>query len=220
MKTSTIVLLIVASAVVFGGVGYLVGTTQSKSSSSTASVTPSAVASKKASASATSTADATANWKTYTNDTYGFSFKYPSDWTATESTTFPSALISIGIDTPSRKEANKCHGDGCDSPNSMAVRYYESIDKFNSEGGYSSLTDYLNGNTGSDTKKYSSYNQMKIGRESGYKAVAGNNTFGGGTYYYIAKNDGKILEIWMFDGDKEVTPIIDSQILSTFQFTK
>jgi len=28
----------------------------------------------------TNTVDETANWKTYTNEAYGFSFKYPSDW--------------------------------------------------------------------------------------------------------------------------------------------
>lgn len=32
------------------------------------------------------TLDPTANWKTYTNNTYGFSFKYPSDWDITEQT--------------------------------------------------------------------------------------------------------------------------------------
>jgi len=34
--------------------------------------------------SATNTTDATASWKTYTNTTYGFSFKYPADWVITE----------------------------------------------------------------------------------------------------------------------------------------
>lgn len=32
----------------------------------------------------TSTSDETANWKTYTNKKYGFSFKYPSNWVENE----------------------------------------------------------------------------------------------------------------------------------------
>lgn len=73
-----VILYVLIAALVFGIGGYYLGTRQVKSTSTTAS--PSAVASKPASASATSSVDATANWKTYTNDTYGFSFKYPSDW--------------------------------------------------------------------------------------------------------------------------------------------
>lgn len=33
----------------------------------------------------TTSTSATADWKTYTNSTYGFSFKYPKDWTVKES---------------------------------------------------------------------------------------------------------------------------------------
>ena len=38
------------------------------------------VAVKKATKTTTTTADETKDWNTYTNDTYGFSFKYPKDW--------------------------------------------------------------------------------------------------------------------------------------------
>jgi hypothetical protein len=38
-------------------------------------------------AATTTSTDPTAGWKTYTNSTYGFSFKYPTDWTKVESTT-------------------------------------------------------------------------------------------------------------------------------------
>ena len=43
--------------------------------------------------------DETADWKTYTNDTYGFSFKYPKDWenTKTEATSEP-ALGDLATD--------------------------------------------------------------------------------------------------------------------------
>ena len=41
--------------------------------------------------------DPTANWKTYTWETLGFSFKYPSDWTYTESAPLQSVSFNTGI---------------------------------------------------------------------------------------------------------------------------
>ena len=48
--------------------------------------TTTAVVGASTTASATTTADATADWKTYTNSQYGFSFKYPGGWTITNNT--------------------------------------------------------------------------------------------------------------------------------------
>ncbi|TSC92370.1 MAG: hypothetical protein CEN89_735 [Candidatus Berkelbacteria bacterium Licking1014_7] len=229
MSTGMVIGIAVIVAIVFGGGAYAYvnnKATKEKDDLNAqitelqSQVSSAAIATTTPSSTTSATADATANWKTYTNSTYGFSFKYPSDWTATESTTYPGALISVGVDTPSRKVTNKCHEDGCDSPNSMSVHYYDSIMNKDSEGGYSSLLNYLKVNSGNDEKRYSSYTAAKVGTENGYKAIAGKNTFGGGTYYFVEKSDKKVLEVWMFDGDKEVTPTIDSQILASFQFTK
>lgn len=38
--------------------------------------------------------DETANWKTYTNSTYGYSFKYPSGWIIVRDTLFDGNIIS------------------------------------------------------------------------------------------------------------------------------
>jgi outer membrane murein-binding lipoprotein Lpp len=54
-------------------------------------------------ASASATTDETANWKTYTNDKNGFSFKYLSDWTKEEDNVQSSAtdvVFDLGKDNP------------------------------------------------------------------------------------------------------------------------
>jgi len=77
-KALPIILAILISAAAFGGVGYYLGTQKADKSTTTATATVTTTAS------GTATADVTANWKTYTNDTYGFSFKYPSGWTISD----------------------------------------------------------------------------------------------------------------------------------------
>lgn len=79
MKKSTIILVIVLVAVVFGGAGYWFGTKKTEDKTTTA--TPTVTATTSTVASATTTADPTASWKTYTNSAYGYSYKYPTDLT-------------------------------------------------------------------------------------------------------------------------------------------
>ena len=49
----------------------------------------------------TTAPDVTANWKTYTNSTYGYSVKYPGDWTVSEKTDFKAiALMTTTFASP------------------------------------------------------------------------------------------------------------------------
>jgi len=73
-KALPIILAILISAAVFGGVGYWLGTQKAEKTASTASATATV------NASATTSADVTANWKTYSSDELGISFKYPQEW--------------------------------------------------------------------------------------------------------------------------------------------
>jgi len=74
MKWLLIILVII---IVLGG-GYLVYAKYGKLASTTTS--PSPATSIKASPSTSSSASVPADWKTYSNSTYDFSFKYPSSW--------------------------------------------------------------------------------------------------------------------------------------------
>ncbi|MCX6809337.1 MAG: PsbP-related protein [Candidatus Berkelbacteria bacterium] len=68
------VALIVVSGIVFGAIGYWYGANNPKEE----------VTATKSATSSASTTDVTASWKTYINDTYGFSFKYPASWNYTD----------------------------------------------------------------------------------------------------------------------------------------
>lgn len=82
-KIGVTIMLVGLTAAIFLAVGYWAGTQSvSLKQNEAATVTPAATttATPQGSGTASTTADATAGWKTYANDTYGFSFKYPADW--------------------------------------------------------------------------------------------------------------------------------------------
>jgi hypothetical protein len=86
---------VILAFIIGGVIGYAVGqdwelaknTEDNAAVSDVASTSKSTATSTSTSAASTSTttADPTAGWKTYTNSTYGFSFKYPSSWTGSNS---------------------------------------------------------------------------------------------------------------------------------------
>lgn len=84
IKLTTTIILVLVTAALFLGVGFWAGGARNVSSTDDTTATATVSTTTTVSASSTSTADITANWKTYTNDTYGFSLKYPSDWAVTD----------------------------------------------------------------------------------------------------------------------------------------
>lgn len=74
-----LILLIIFLATIIGvTVGYLLGSSKNQPIVSAPVVSPAIVISSPI---PTTTPDLTANWKTYTNEKYKFSLKYPNDWT-------------------------------------------------------------------------------------------------------------------------------------------
>ena len=83
------VVIVVVLLIIVGTLAYWLGKNASTDDQTT--LTPVATgsvdmltATAPADDSATTTTDVTADWKTYTNDTYGVSFKYPKSWTISD----------------------------------------------------------------------------------------------------------------------------------------
>lgn len=78
-------LLIIVVGALFLYIGYRYGKESAEQPATPVAIEATVVSS--AAASSTATTDVTANWKIYTNDTYGFSFKYPAKFNAITKTT-------------------------------------------------------------------------------------------------------------------------------------
>ena len=76
--------LIIVCAVVFGGIGYWYGTGVVEETEDVATITPASSTTATTSATISATADETADWKTYTNEEYGFSLQIPSNYSIQE----------------------------------------------------------------------------------------------------------------------------------------
>ncbi len=67
--------------------------------------------------------DETANWKTYTNSTHVFSFRYPSNYLLNESTQFTSNPGSLKLLSVKMVNPNPKPGGGYPQPNVEAIVY-------------------------------------------------------------------------------------------------
>ena len=141
--------------------------------------------------------DPTANWKTYTWKTLSFSFRYPSDWTYTESTPLQNVSFNTGI--PSWTKMS----NGGDQ-----VYVFESL-----------IEDQVNYE---NWRKQSNYlGQETIGGFPFEKYIVADMYYSL-NYIYKAK-DGKIIRFMVFPYDAKQYPETlkqeVNQILSTFKFT-
>jgi len=109
VSSVTVVLITILVALVFGGGAYYYlnnkAEKEKKDLNSQITDLQKEIATLKAASTAatttpTATADETAGWKTYTNTTYGFSFKYPADYNLTDASTF-SANDGVFVDSSS-----------------------------------------------------------------------------------------------------------------------
>ncbi len=166
--------------------------------------------------STTASTSETADWKTYTNSAYGFSFKYPKDWTASELSNWPGALLTFGIN-----EAGYEPKDGTDMPNSIRFELFQDVATLDQQrkkiGGITTLKDLLDKYSNLADPSYTGVKSKKIGKYSGFQASAGPNSFGGGIYYFAELPNKQIVQFWLF---KETNESTMDNLLSTFQFTK
>jgi hypothetical protein len=94
-KIAVTIMLVGVTAAVFLAIGYWAGrqTIMLEEDKSATSTTTDITTIPEVPAATTSATDETADWKTYTNEEYGFSFKYPGDLIKTNSK--QSSIISL-----------------------------------------------------------------------------------------------------------------------------
>lgn len=190
-------LIILAVIIVLGG-GYWLNIKYGKGTPSpTASPSPtiSAKVSPSTSAVVSPTESINADWKTYTNSTYNFSFEYPKTWTVSEKT---DALSLLSLRLYPISDENKFNDS--DYTGSGRMYLYESLKKLDTNNlNPSSLKDYLDKYSNLSDPIYTKYNADTIGGKSGYTATMGPNQFGGGGASFIQLSDGKIFQIRIYD---------------------
>jgi len=163
----------------------------------------------------TTSTDETADWKTYTNTDYKFSFKYPSDWTLNSN---DEKAVTVN------------------SPENQAAKQKVDSGEMNGEGYMSDITFYsynsLSEADGNNPKKWTNISDMisdkgyfpngliktSLTGQTAYEGIEG----GFGQYYiYVLQKDSKIFKVLFGNVEtKDKLTLIDKKILSTFQFTK
>jgi hypothetical protein len=203
MKQKGFTPIIILILLVLVGIGlYYFGTKNKQSLPSNGKTVPVASVQPSSNPVIETTSDpATANWKTYTDENYKFSFKYPSDWK---------------INCPALPTTNWYDRNICDiiSPKAFA------------ESGEVSNGSYFIVGVSKPNPNYSSFNQfLEYSKQYGYvyenKQI--NNidgklaTIKGKETNYIFERNGNYINItWLYSDNSKMV----DQILSTFQFTK
>ncbi len=219
-------LAILASAIVFGGLGYYFAINRNTTGTTTATPTyttttratvPATVATTQATASPTSATpqSTTSDEKTYNNTGYGVSFNYPSDWTVSTANYKDegASLYVTLIDTHSRYDN--------DLPDNLRVGVYSSVKSLDTKNlGATTLKDYLDKYAGLSDPIYQNVKAATFGGKNGYSADAGPNRFGGGAYYFAPLTNGSVVKAWYcVDSCSSETTNINN-IISSFKFTK
>ncbi len=226
------ILLSVLGATVVGGGAYYMGVNQSQNqptvivtatpvptstpiASSTPSPTPSPTATPAA------TIDSTANWKTYTDTKYGFSFKYPPTWAVKNNTAKNDPVMELAlVDT-----AKKYTSEGSDL---FPIVFGVAKDDVNS-----SIDTYLTGGREPLKSELQSETAIIAGKTAYVLKGSGTGTggysneriiFNGGYIYSFGTNAHLAGHSNINDpiGTPETQAInkVFEDILSTFKFTK
>jgi hypothetical protein len=208
-----IVLSVLVSALVFGGLGYYFG--QSMASNNTTQTTtyssPTATATVATIATTTPTpTSSAATTKAFENKDHGYSFKYPSDWVDV-TTSYKGTDLTLF--TPKTDYYAKQPGTTEVLPD-VQMSYYATVKDLTKNE--TTLADYLKNQKG--TPNVVSYSSKKVGGVDGYEVEVG----GLGDYkaYYVEKN-GHLYTL-EFPSSNFTAAIGTDQaaILASFTFTK
>lgn len=143
----------------------------------------------------------TAGWKTYTNSSYGYSFRYPTDWTLNA-----SDIKSVTIDSAKNEKLRGTIYEGW--MEDITVSAYNSLAE----------TDSSLNNDPNVKNAFSNVAETTLAGQKAYEEIEG----GFGAYYVLtAMNNSRGYKILFGNVDsREKLTLIDKEIISTFQFTK
>lgn len=164
---------------------------------------------------ATATTDATADWKTYTNDNYGFSFKYPEDWTKNEVNTKQDSVKIATFTSPETAQeiVNKTPFVQEDITINYALAATKSITNGSGTIGLWLKDKFTNTVTVKDVTKETIngivFNEAQIQADPSYLGII------------AANSNGDVFSIDFSNvQNKSDLTSIEKTILSTFTFTK
>lgn len=207
-----IAVAVLASAVVFGGLGYYRGKNNNAATGVTSTATPvSSVATPKGTNSLTPTATPSSR-ETYTSNKYNFSISYPKGWQIGEETNEVSFMSPETKAEIAEKFKNNDVCEGCGPE--LTIYYLQSVQLLPINGGaytkQKSLLDYLK----NEKDTITDYKAVAIGSYTGYWSNEAN--IGGFEYYYLEDSKG---HIYKFTFDTEDLNIINP-FLASFKLLK
>ena len=219
IRPFTTILLILLAVVISSGATYLFVTDQANKENdnlqSQIDTLNDAINAQKSST--TATTDETADWKTYTNTTYGFNFKYPKDWTIEEEPVKKHEIFLWTAEQMKEREIAIRNEEGRSFVPQVSISYFDSIlvesENVGSNLGAKTLDEYVVKNTEILYEK-----KIDFASQDAYQAAWGGM---GIAYAILAEHNKNIIEL-RFAADKTGSDLNTGQkkIISTFQFTK
>ncbi len=199
-----IVLSVLVSGVVFGGVGYYIATTHKINSPAILYTATPTTQTTPTSAVSPTTSDS----KVYSNTKLNFSINYPTGWEVKEysgEVTFMSPQTKALI-ADKQKQNDVCEACGPE----ITIGYLNSVQELGINGGgnttQKTLLDYLK----NEKDTIFSYKPVKIGSYDGYWADQAN--IGSFEYYYLEDSHGHVYT-FTFNGYEDSI----SQVLASFK---
>lgn len=163
--------------------------------------------------SSTTTTDPTAGWKTYSNPTYGFTFKYPADWSQDQVTSSgPALLVFAGPGASKNMERGGPYGI-------VNVSIYKTLADINTAHKVSSanISDLMTKLSAGSDPYLTSVIKASVGNKNGWYAKAGPNTYGGGDYYYV-QSGNTVFEINIFTSNENYNATTLKTLIGAFNF--
>lgn len=146
-----------------------------------------------------------ANWKTYLNQQYKLSFKYPKEWTSKEQVNANALMSVVFVKTVTGE---------IDKSKFFRATIFSDINKLDSKNlKPASLKDYLDKYSLIGDPLYKNVTPQKIGNMNGYKVDMGPNQSGDGVAFFTEISNGQILTFRFFSGsltDSEIQSLIAS----------